>query len=263
MASEQKSGAVTSPSSRHPHPMNPATPTRPLRVLLVEDDIEMARLIGQTIAENGFSPRFATSATEMDLQLRDGDTDLILLDNRLPGEDGIGICRRLRRVSSLPIIMLTASDDDVDRINALELGADDYITKPFNSRELVARIRTVLRRSQSGRDIEEARARVFRFAGWCVHTIERQLYSPEGARITITSAEFDLLVAFCLNAGRVISREQLLDLTYGGAAGPVERTVDVHVSRIRQKIEADPREPALIKTVRLGGYLFTPPVDAS
>jgi two-component system OmpR family response regulator len=221
----------------------------------------MARLIGQTIAESGFSPRFATSATEMDLQLRDGDIDLILLDNRLPGENGIGICRRLRTVSSLPIIMLTASDDDADRINALELGADDYITKPFNSRELVARIRTVLRRSQRG--AEEARARIFRFAGWCVHTVERQLYNPDGARITTTSAEFDLLVAFCLNPGSVISREQLLDLTYGGAAGPVERTVDVHVSRIRQKIEADPREPAFIKTVRLGGYLFTPTVDAS
>jgi two-component system OmpR family response regulator len=241
--------------------MNPSAPARPLRVLLVEDDVEMARLIGQTIAESGLSPRFATSATEMDLQLRDGDIDLILLDNRLPGENGIGICRRLRTVSSLPIIMLTASDDDADRISALELGADDYMTKPFNSRELIARIRTVLRRSQIGRSTEEVRARIFRFAGWCVNTVERQLYGPDGARITTTSAEFDLLVAFCLNAGRVISREQLLELTYGGAAGPVERTVDVHVSRVRQKIEADPREPALIKTVRLGGYLFTPRVD--
>jgi two-component system, OmpR family, response regulator len=262
-AQDQKREKATSISSRRPTATGAPVAARPPRVLLVEDDAEMARLIGQTIAENGFSPRFAASATEMDLQLRDGDIDLILLDNRLPGENGIGICRRLRSASSLPIIMLTASEDEVDRISALELGADDYMTKPFNSRELVARIRTVLRRSQNGRNVDEAHARVFRFVGWCVHTVERQLYSPEGARITLTSAEFDLLVAFCLNAGRVISREQLLDLTYGGAAGPVERTVDVHVSRIRQKIEAEPREPVLIKTVRLGGYLFTPPVDAS
>lgn len=261
--SERKPGTAAGVSSSRLPSVTPSLPARPLRILLVEDDVDMARLIGQTIAENGFSPRFATSAMEMDLQLRDGDIDLILLDNMLPGEDGLEICRRLRTVSSLPIIMLTASDDDADRINALELGADDYITKPFNSRELVARLRTVMRRSQPGRGADAVRPRTFRFAGWCVHTVERQLYDPDGARITITSAEFDLLVAFCLNPGQVISREQLLDLTYGGAAGPTERTVDVHVSRIRQKIEADPREPMLIKTVRLGGYLFTPPVDAS
>jgi two-component system OmpR family response regulator len=258
--SEQKIKTAATASSQ---PLRPSLPPRPVRILLVEDDVEMARLIGRTIAESGLSPRFATSATEMDLQLRDGDIDLILLDLMLPGETGIGICQRLRAVSSLPIIMLTASDDDADRINALELGADDYLTKPFNSRELVARIRTVLRRTQFWRVAEERPSQIFRFAGWCVHTVERQLYNPDRARITTTSAEFDLLVAFCLNAGQIISREQLLDLTYGGAAGPVERTVDVHVSRIRQKIEADPRDPTLIKTVRLGGYLFTPSVDAS
>jgi len=234
--------------------------TRSPRVLLVEDDVEIARLLGQTMAESGFAPRFAASAAEMDLQLLEGDIDLVVLDIMLPGEDGISICRRLREASNLPILMLTASDGDADRILALELGADDYVTKPFNTRELVARIRTILRRSQG---TGEARARAFRFAGWRLSTVERELFNPEGARIATTSAEFDLIVAFCLNPGRILSREQLLDLTYGGLAGPVERTIDVHVSRIRQKIEPDPREPSLIKTVRLGGYLFTPGVETT
>ncbi len=238
-----------------------SAPPRPPRILLVEDDAGIARLLGQTLAESGFAPRFAAAAAEMDLQLREGDIDLIVLDLMLPGEDGISICRRLRRDSNLPILMLTASDEDADRIQALELGADDYVTKPFNARELVARIRTILRRSQAASGT--ARPRSFRFAGWRLSTVERELFNPDAARITLTSAEFDVLVAFCLNPGRILSRDQLLELTYGGAAGPVERTIDVHVSRIRQKIEPDPREPSLIKTVRLGGYLFTPPVEAA
>jgi two-component system OmpR family response regulator len=236
---------------------------RPPRILLVEDDAGIARLLGQTLAENGFAPRFAAAAAEMDLQLREGDIDLVVLDLMLPGEDGISICRRLRRASNLPILMLTASDEDADRIQALELGADDYVTKPFNARELVARIRTILRRSQAAARDGMMRPRSFRFAGWRLSTVERELFNPDGARITLTSAEFDVLVAFCLNPGCILSREQLLELTHGGAAGPVERTIDVHVSRIRQKIEPDPREPSLIKTVRLGGYLFTPPVAAT
>jgi two-component system OmpR family response regulator len=234
---------------------------RPARILLVEDDAEIARLLGETLTDNGFVPWFANSATEMDGQLRQGDVDLVILDVLLPGENGISICRRLRSVSDLPIIMLTALGEDVDRILGLELGADDYVTKPFNSRELVARIRAILRRTRKPGARGDARARAFRFSGWRLNATERQLYNAGGVRVITTSAEFDLLIAFCEHPGRVLSRDLLLDLTYGGLAGPVERSIDVHISRIRQKIEPNPRDPSLIKTVRLGGYLFTPSVD--
>jgi two-component system, OmpR family, response regulator len=232
------------------------------RILLVEDDEAISQMLEEILAENGFTPCAATSGAEMDRALAQGDVDLILLDVMLPREDGFSICRRLRAASDVPIIILTARDEEVDRIVGLELGADDYVTKPFNSRELIARIRALLRRTQTAGAASRNRARPMRFAGWRIYPGERQLYSPDGARVSTTSAEFDLLLAFCLNAARVLSRDQLLELTHGGLAGPIERSVDVHVSRIRQKIEDDPRDPVLIKTVRLGGYVFTPIVEA-
>jgi two-component system OmpR family response regulator len=233
----------------------------PGRILLVEDDGVIAQMLEEILAENGFVPCAATCAAEMDRVLARGGVDLILLDVMLPKEDGFSICRRLRASSSVPIIMLTARDEDIDRIVGLEIGADDYVTKPFNSRELIARIRALLRRSQGAGSAARNRTRPMRFAGWRIFPGERQLYSPDGVRVSTTSAEFDLLLAFCLNPGRVLSRDQLLELTHGGLAGPIERSVDVHVSRIRQKIEDDPRDPLLIRTVRLGGYLFTPTVE--
>jgi two-component system OmpR family response regulator len=240
----------------------PATTSRrPVRILLVEDDAEIARLLGETLEESGFEPHFARSATEMDVHLKQRDIDLVVLDVMLPGENGISICRRLRNASDLPIIMLTALSEDIDRILGLELGADDYVTKPFNSRELVARIRACLRRAPKAGASRGRRTRAFRFAGWRLNATERQLYNVDGVRVTTTSAEFDLLFAFCEHPGQVLSRDQLLDLTHGGLAGPLERSIDVHISRIRQKIEPNPRDPNLIKTVRLGGYLFTPSVD--
>ena len=234
----------------------------PGRILLVEDDEAISQILEEILAENGFTPCAATNAIEMDRVLAQGGVDLILLDVMLPREDGFSICRRLRASSTVPIIMLTARDEDVDRIVGLELGADDYVTKPFNSRELIARIRALLRRSQTAGAASSHRMRPMRFAGWRIYPGERQLYSPNGVRVSTTSAEFDLLLAFCLNPGRILSRDQLLELTHGGLAGPIERSVDVHVSRIRQKIEDDPRDPMLIKTVRLGGYVFTPGVEA-
>jgi two-component system OmpR family response regulator len=155
--------------------------------------------------------------------------------------------------------MLTALADDIDRIVGIEIGADDYITKPFNSRELVARIRGLLRRMRSS-GAAETRPRALAFKGWKIDPVARQLHNPDGVQVTMTSAEFDLLCAFCRNPGQVLSREQLLDLTPGGQAGPIARSIDVHVSRVRQKIEPDPQQPTLIKTVRLGGYIFTPTV---
>jgi two-component system OmpR family response regulator len=230
------------------------------RILLVEDDSTIQNMLADALRESGFSVGIAASAIEMDRAMSRDKVDLLLLDLMLPGEDGRSICTRLRAASSnLPIIMVTALGDDSDRIVGLEIGADDYVSKPFNTRELIARIRALLRRARAS---EGARARQapLSFAGWRLHPTERKLTNPQGALVTTTSAEFDLLLAFCTHAGEVLSREQLLELTHGGVAGPVERSVDVHVSRIRQKIEPAPSDPTFIKTIRLGGYIFTPDV---
>jgi two-component system OmpR family response regulator len=231
------------------------------RVLLVEDDAEISGMLMDVLSENGFTASATTSAAGMDDILQRGDIDLIVLDIMLPGEDGFSICRRLRAESGIPIIMLTALGEDVDRIVGLEIGADDYVSKPFNSRVLVARIRALLRRAHAA-TTTGSRSRSLQFTGWRIDPATRQLRDPDGVRVTMTSAEFDLLLAFCHNPGRVLSREQLLDLTHGGLAGPIGRSIDVHVSRVRQKIEPDPRDPTFIKTVRLGGYIFTPAVEA-
>ena len=234
----------------------------PTRILLVEDDLVIAKMLEELLVENGFSVSAAGSAQEMDLVLARESVDLILLDVMLPNEDGFSVCRRLRAASSVPIVMVTALDADIDRIVGLEIGADDYVSKPFNSRELIARIRALMRRVGASAPSHKGRQSPFRFARWSLYPTERLLYNPDRVRVTMTSAEFDLLLAFCQNPGRVLSRDQLLDLTHGGLAGPIERSVDVHVSRIRQKIEPDPRDPTFIKTVRLGGYIFTPHVEA-
>jgi two-component system OmpR family response regulator len=230
----------------------------PARILLVEDDPEIARMSLEVLRDNGFTACAAPSATEMDARLARERIDLIVLDVMLPGEDGFSICRRVRAVSTIPIIMLTARSEDTDRIVGLEIGADDYIVKPFNSRELVARIRALLRRVRHEQAWTRSRARTLCFAGWRLDPVMRQLHDPNAVKVQMTSVEIDLLLALCRNAGRIVSREELLELIHGGFAGSIERSIDVHVSRIRQKIEPDPRDPTLIKTVRLGGYVFTP-----
>ena len=213
-------------------------------------------MISEMLQENGFEALTAGSAVEMDNLLDRQNIDLVLLDVMLPGEDGLSICRRLRASSMIPIVMVTARGEDIDRIIGLEIGADDYVSKPFNSRELLARIRALLRRTETAPGF--VRARPLSFSGWCIDPGLRELHDPEGIKIALTSVEFDLLLAFCRNPGRVLSREQLIDLLHGSVAGPIERSIDVHISRIRQKIETDPKDPAMIKTVRLGGYMFTP-----
>jgi two-component system OmpR family response regulator len=230
------------------------------RILLVEDDAEIAELLAITLIENGFTVTTVGCAHDMDRLLCADSVDLIVLDVMLPGEDGFSICRRLRAQGPIPIIMVTALGQDIDRVVGLELGADDYVTKPFSSRELLARIRALLRRSGLTAQ-SRTNASLLRFAGWCVDRRGRTVLDPDGTRVTMTTAEFDLLVAFCQHAGRVLTREELLGLTHGRVAGTVERSIDVHVSRLRQKIEPDPRNPVLIKTVRLGGYVFTPLVE--
>ncbi|MBR9762428.1 MAG: response regulator transcription factor [Rhodobacteraceae bacterium] len=230
------------------------------RILLVEDDREIAGMLADLLVEHGFATTIAGSGAAMDEALRSGTFDMILLDIMLPGEDGLSVCRRLRATSSTPIILVTALGDDVDRIVGLEIGADDYIAKPFNSRELVARVKALLRRAAFGEASQPART-AMSFNGWRIDPLARQLLDPEGSEVSLTSAEFDVLLALCLNPRRILSRRDLLALTHVGVAGPVERSVDVHVSRVRQKIEPNLREPVLIKTVRMGGYIFTPHVE--
>jgi two-component system, OmpR family, response regulator len=237
------------------------SPEQHAHILLVEDDEDISRMLTTVLMESGFAASSATSSSEMDQVLLRGNVDLVLLDVMLAGEDGFSICRRLRTFSTMPVIMLTALGEDVDRIAGLEIGADDYVTKPFNSRELMARIRAVLRRSTGESGTPAGRVRSMRFAGWEIDPVGRRLCDRDGVEVALTSAEFDLLLAFCLRPGRVLSREQLLELTHGGLAGPIERSIDVHVSRIRQKIEVDPGSPTLIKTVRLGGYIFAASVE--
>jgi two-component system OmpR family response regulator len=240
--------------------MQISAPEPAATILLVEDDRDIAGMLAETLSQSGYTAVAAQSGLEMDRLLRRQSFDLVVLDVMLPGEDGFSICRRLRADARTPIIMLTAVATDVDRIVGLEFGADDYVTKPFNTRELLARIKSLLRRASYGSERPE-RPDAMTFAGWRIDPVSRTLINSEGSQVFMTTAEFDLLVALCLNAGRVLTREQLLTLTHAGVAGPVERSVDVHISRIRQKIEPNPKDPSFIKTVRLGGYLFTPMVD--
>ncbi|MCM2450254.1 response regulator transcription factor [Agrobacterium vitis] len=237
------------------------TPETVPHILLVEDDEEIATMVIETLTENGLTAVGVGSAANMDAILKTQSFDLIVLDVMLPGENGFSICRRLRALSTIPIVMLTALEDEINRVVGIELGADDYITKPFHPRELMARIKGLLRRALYGAE-RPSRQTAMQFAGWQIDPILRELVNPEGVRVLMTTAEFDILLAFCQNPGRVLTREQLLRLTHAGLAGPVERSIDVHISRVRQKIEPNVREPTIIKTVRLGGYMFGQPVEA-
>ncbi len=228
-------------------------------VLLVEDDHEISDLVSRFLRANHIRVSSVGDGSEMDRALKDNRVDLLVLDVMLPGEDGLSICRRLRANSNMPVVMLTAKSEDVDRVVGLEIGADDYVTKPFNPRELLARIRAVLRRGTT-----EAAAipmgSILEFDGWRLDPNIRQLNSPDGARVALTGAEFTLLLAFCERPRRVLSRDQLIDITQGRAPGPFDRSIDVLVSRLRQKMEKDPRDPVLIQTIRSGGYMFSPEV---
>jgi two-component system OmpR family response regulator len=202
----------------------------------------------------------ASDSRGMHDQIKDSRIDLVVLDVMLPGEDGLSICRRLRAAGHLPIIMLTAKAEDVDRIVGLEIGADDYLTKPFNPRELLARIRSVLRRSSGNTASHTVGGAVLQFDGWQLGRHSRQLLNPDGARVPLTGAEFDLLLVFCERPRRVLGRDQLIDLTRRRAANPFERSIDILISRLRQKMEKDPKEPVLFQTIRSGGYMFSPEV---
>jgi two-component system OmpR family response regulator len=231
-------------------------------LLIVDDDREIRDLLSRFLVKHGYRVDSAADGRAMDKLLKSGRFDLVVLDLMLPGEDGLALCRRLRVESQIPIIMLTALSEETERIIGLEMGADDYLAKPFNPRELLARIKAVLRRTAgaSGRRADETGASIG-FAGWRLDAARRELTSPEGVRVELTAGEFDLLLAFAEHPRRVLTRDQLLDLTRGRMAQPFDRSIDVQLSRLRRKIEADPKNPEIIKTVRAGGYIFTHPVE--
>lgn len=223
-------------------------------ILVVEDDREICALVARCLQENDWRVSMARDGREMDIRLAESRIDLVLLDIMLPGEDGLSLCRRLRASSSLPIIIVSAKGDDIDRVIGLEIGADDYLAKPFNPRELAARVRALLRRSAMAASSPAVQARRLRFAGWLLDTRFRTLENPEGAQVALTPAEFDLLQVMCERPGRVLNRDQLLDLTQGRSAGPNERSIDILISRLRRKLEPEQGQPMLIRTVRSGGY---------
>ncbi|MBL29610.1 MAG: DNA-binding response regulator [Rhodospirillaceae bacterium] len=232
-------------------------------ILVVDDDREIRDLVARFLRNHGCRVDAVGDGRAMFQTLETGRFDLVVLDLMMPGEDGLSICRRLRQTSTLPVIMLTAVGEEADRIVGLEMGADDYLAKPFSPRELLARIRAVLRRAAALQRPAENTAAVLSFDRWRLDLSKRELSDSDGTLMPLTAGEFDLLAALAEHPGRVLTRDQLLDLTKGRDAIPFDRSIDVQISRLRRKIEDDPKEPSLIKTVRSGGYVFTPQVERS
>jgi two-component system OmpR family response regulator len=232
-------------------------------ILIVDDHREIRDLVSRALTRDGFRVTAVADGRAMRKALLVSRIDLILLDLMLPGEDGLSLCRSLRAESKVPIIMLTAKGDEVDRVVGLEMGADDYVSKPFGSRELIARIRAVLRRS----DETPAAARsgqppkLYRFDRWTLDTGARELLRDDGVTVPLSTGEYDLLIVLVERPGHVLSRDQLLDLARGRAANAFDRSIDTQVSRLRKKLERDPGDPKIIKTVWGGGYILTPAVE--
>jgi two-component system, OmpR family, response regulator len=225
------------------------------RLLLVDDEATLREPLGEYLSRQGFVVTEAASAAQARSVLRDETPDLVLLDVMMPGEDGISLCRHLTETKAIPVIFLTAKGEATDRIVGLEIGADDYVVKPFDPRELVARIRSVLRRAAK-QSPAPADNEMFEFDGWRLDPLKRRLTDNDGALISISSAEFRLLLAFVERPRQVLDRDRLLDLVQGREAHLFDRAVDNQISRLRRKIEADSRNPQLIQTVWGGGYML-------
>ena len=227
----------------------------PDRILLVDDEEALRDPLASYLAKQGFSVRQAESAAAARTTLRDEPADLVLLDIMMPGEDGLSLCRHLVETQKTPVILLTARGEATDRIVGLEIGADDYVVKPFEPRELVARIRSVLRRS-SRAEAAPTLEQDYVFEGWRLDPLKRRLRDPEGALIAISSAEFRLLRAFLDHPRQVLDRDRLLDMVQGREAHLFDRSIDNAISRLRRKVEEDRTDPRLILTVRGGGYML-------
>jgi two-component system, OmpR family, response regulator len=232
-------------------------------ILVVDDQQEICDLVSEYLSEEGFRVSVANDGAGLREVIAREHIDLVILDLVLRGEDGLQLARELRGQSDIGIIILTGRGETVDRIIGLEMGADDYLAKPFHLRELLARVRSVLRRGNTRGESAAAGARaIIKFAGWTLDLPSRALMSPSGEEVRLTTGEFELLAAFVNNANQVLSRDRLLDLSRHREAGPFDRTIDVQVGRLRRKLEDDPKNPTMIKTVRGGGYIFTPAVQS-
>lgn len=232
-------------------------------ILVVDDDREIRDLLGKFLEKHTLRVTTARDGREARRAWLNGHFQLVVLDLMLPGESGLDLARWLRSQSNVPIVMLTAMGEETDRIIGLELGADDYVPKPFNPRELLARIRAVLRRAGDAADrrIDSAGAQSLRFAGWVLEPARRRLLNPDGVEVPLTGGEYDLLIALAERPNRVLTRDMLLDLLRGRQAGPFDRAIDVAVSRLRRKLEDDGRHAQIIKTVRGGGYVLATTVE--
>lgn len=231
-------------------------------ILVVDDDRQIRTMLARYLSDNGLRVTAAEDGRQMTDLIGKFNFDVVVLDVMMPGDDGFILCQRLRARSTVPIILLTARGEDTDRVIGLELGADDYVAKPFNPRELLARIRAALRRAAMVASAQpEVVADRFHFAGWVLDTGRRTLVSPGGSLVELTTGEFDLLAALVQHPQQVLSRDQLLDYVHGRSSLNIDRSIDVQVSRLRRKVEADPQTPELIKTVRNGGYFFSAAVE--
>ncbi|WP_299649104.1 response regulator [uncultured Tateyamaria sp.] len=228
-------------------------------ILIVEDDAEIADMVGKALGHAGYHVSAVMTSDEVHITFANDPPDLVLLDIMLPGDDGIDIIRQIHLSRTTPVIMLTALSEAGDKVKALRLGADDYVSKPFNSQELLARIEAVLRRAAVSP--KQARDVYLEFDGWRLDTRSRDFRAPDGSLVLLTSAEFDLLRVLCEHAGQILSRDKLVLMTQKRQVEPYDRSVDTLISRIRQKTENDPTHPAIIKTVRNGGYVFAPKVQ--
>ena len=227
------------------------------RLLVVDDDAELRELLEAYLTQQGFDVVCVEDGPEMDACLKAGGIELVILDLMLPGEDGLSIAKRLKQDSDLPIIMISAQGEDVDRIVGLEIGADDYISKPFNPRELLARVRAVMRRSQGQEARTAGESHIVDFGKFQLDLNAHRL-SKEGETVALTSGEFDLLSILVRHPNKVLDRDRILDLLTGAERSPFDRSIDVRVTRLRSKIEADPSAPVYIKTIWGKGYMFCP-----
>ncbi len=231
-------------------------------ILVVDDSADIREPLARYLVKKGMRVSAANGGQEMRRLLKGNAFDLVVLDIMMPGEDGLSLCRMLRETTDLPVILLTAMVEETDRVVGLEIGADDYVTKPFSPRELLARIKAILRRTQAMPNVRDVTPdRRFRFSGWQLDAGRRELIGKDEIAVPLSSAEFRLLLVFLQRPQMVLSREQLLDLTAGRSLEPFERSIDNQVSRLRKKIEPDPKNPSIIKTVWGGGYVLAAEVE--